>query len=124
MVHSKGYGVTLWLFYRQYRVASEEYFCIWRIESDLLPANIIGSTAGPRGKLFYDVLREHRLFFFSANALLALGLMKLYVSIKTYSLENLYKIMIDKNYVGILSSGVITKEEKIIPLSEVLNTMK
>lgn len=32
--------------------------------------------------------------------------------------------MIDKNYVGILSSGVITKEEKIIPLSEVLNTMK
>jgi len=85
-------------------------------ESDLLPTGIIGSTAGPRGKLFYDVLREHKLFFFSANALLALGLMKLYVSIKTYSLENLYKIMIDRNYVGILSSGVVTKDERLIPL--------
>lgn len=61
-------------------------------ESDLLPTNIIGSTSGPKGKLFYNVLREHDLFFISANALLALGLMKLYVSIKSYSLENLYKL--------------------------------
>lgn len=89
-------------------------------ESDLLPPRFLGSTSGPRGKLFYDVLREHGLFFFSANALLALGLMKLYISIKSYSLENLYKIMVDKNCVGILSSGVITKEEKLIPLSQVL----
>lgn len=89
-------------------------------ESDLLPCSITGSTAGPKGKLFYEVLRKHGLFFFSANALLALGLMKLYVSIKSYSLENLYKIMVDKNYVGILSSGVITIEEKLIPLSQVL----
>jgi len=64
------------------------------------------------------------LFFFSANALLALGLMKLYVSIKTYSLENLYKIMIDRNYVGILSSGVITRDEKLIPLDELLESIK
>ncbi len=89
-------------------------------ESDLLPCSITGSTAGPKGKLFYEVLRKHGLFFFSANALLALGLMKLYVSIKSYSLEYLYKIMVDKNYVGILSSGVITIEEKLIPLSQVL----
>ena len=66
------------------------------------------------------VLSEHGLFFFTANALLALGLMKLYVSIKSYSLENLYKIMVDKNYLGILSSGVITKDEKLIPLNQVL----
>lgn len=89
-------------------------------ESDLLPPGILGSTSGPRGKLFYDVLREHGLFFFSANALLALGLMKLYISIKSYSLENLYKIMVDKKFVGILSSGVITQDEKLIPLSQVL----
>ncbi len=89
-------------------------------ESDLLPPGILGSTSGPRGKLFYDVLREHGLFFFSANALLALGLMKLYISIKSYSLENLYKIMVDKKFFGILSSGVITQDEKLIPLSQVL----
>lgn len=89
-------------------------------ESDLLPPNISGSTSGPRGKLFYDVLRKHDLFFFSANALLALGLMKLYVSIKSYSLENLYKVIVNKNYVGILSSGVVTNDETIIPLDECL----
>ena len=104
----------------QGEVKRAKFLVIGGKESDLLPYGIARSTAGPRGKLFYDVLREHRLFFFSANALLALGLMKLYVSIKTYSLESLYKIMNDRNYVGILSSGVITKEEKLIPLSEVL----
>ena len=101
-------------------VKRAKFLVIGGKESDLLPPNITGSTAGPKGKLFYEVLREHRLFFFSANALLALGLMKLFVSIKTYSLENLYKIIIDKNYVGLLSSGVITKDEKLIPLNEVL----
>ena len=89
-------------------------------ESDLLPPNISGSTSGPKGKLFYDVLRRHDLFFFSANALLALGLMKLYVSIKSYSLENLYKVMVNKNFVGILSSGAVTNDETIIPLNECL----
>lgn len=92
-------------------------------ESDLLPSTLNGSTAGPKGKLFYDVLRKRELFFFSANALLALGLMKLYVSIKSYSLENLYKIMVDKRYVGILSSGVLTKEENLIPLDEALKSL-
>lgn len=89
-------------------------------ESDLLPTNLAGSTAGPKGKLFYNVLREHNLFFISANALLALGLMKLYVSIKSYTLEHLYKIMVDNRYAGILSSGVITKDERLLPLSNVL----
>ena len=89
-------------------------------ESDLLPTNLAGSTAGPRGKLFYKVLREHDLFFISANALLALGLMKLYVSIKSYTLENLYKIMVDRQYTGILSSGVITKDERLVPLDTAL----
>lgn len=102
------------------KVKRAKFLVIGGKESDLLPVDIIGSTSGPRGKLFYDVLREHGLFFFSANALLALGLMKLYVSIKTYSLENLYKIIVDHRYIGILSSGVITREEKLIPLNEAL----
>ena len=101
-------------------VKRAKFLVIGGKESDLLPSGIAGSTAGPKGKLFYEVLREHGLFFFSANALLALGLMKLYVSIKTYSLENLYVIMVDKNYVGILSSGVVTKDERLVPLGEVL----
>lgn len=101
-------------------VKRAKFLVIGGKESDLLPPNIFGSTSGPMGKLFYDVLRKHGLFFFSANALLALGLMKLYISIKSYSLENMYKIMIDKRYVGILSSGVITEDERLIPLSEAL----
>ena len=108
----------------QGEIKRAKFLVIGGKESDLLPYSISGSTTGPRGKLFYDVLREHSLFFFSANALLALGLMKLYVSIKTYSLENLYKIMIDRNYVGILSSGVITRDEKLIPLDELLESIK
>ena len=101
-------------------VKRAKFLVIGGKESDLLPPNITGSTSGPRGKMFYNVLREHGLFFFSANALLALGLMKLYVSIKEYSLENLHKIMIDRNYLGILSSGVITNDEKLLPLNVVL----
>ena len=46
--------------------------------------------------------------------------MKLYVSIKSYSLENLYKVMVNKNFVGILSSGAVTNDETIIPLNECL----
>ncbi|MBR1941254.1 MAG: hypothetical protein IJ845_07985 [Bacteroidaceae bacterium] len=103
-------------------VKRAKFLVIGGKESDLLPTNIIGSTAGPRGKQFYDVLNEHSLFFFSANSLLALGLMRLYVSIKSYSLENLYKIMVDKRYVGVLSSGVITYDKKLIPLSEALKS--
>ncbi len=101
-------------------VKRAKFLVIGGKESDLLPTNIVGSTTGPRGKLFYDVLRNHGLFFFSANALLALGLMKLYVSLNKYSLESLYKIMVDKQYVGILSSGVITRDEQMIPLDDVL----
>ncbi len=112
------YETELRMISRNYKRA--KFLVIGGKESELLPPNISGSTSGPRGKLFYDVVRKHGLFFFSANALLALGLMKLYVSIKSFSLENLYKIMINKNYVGILSSGVITKDEKIIPLDDAI----
>jgi len=89
-------------------------------ECDLLPSSVKGSTSGPRADLFYSVLRLQNLFFFSANALLALGLQKLYISTKKYSLESLYSIINSKNYVGLLSSGVVTIEGDIIALDEAL----
>ena len=89
-------------------------------ECDLLPSSARGSTSGPRADLFYSVLREHDLFFFSANALLALGLQKLYISINDYSLESLYPIINNTKFVGLLSSGVITKEGEIISLDKAL----
>lgn len=87
-------------------------------ECDMLPSSIQGSTSGPRADLFYRVLCQQNLFFFSANALLALGLQKLYISINNYSLEALYPIINSKKYVGLLSSGVVTSDKKIIALEE------
>lgn len=89
-------------------------------ECDLLPSSIKGSTSGPRADLFYSVLREHDLFFFSANALLALGLQKLYISINDYSLEALYPVINNNKFVGLLSSGVVTAEGEIIALNKAL----
>lgn len=89
-------------------------------ECDLLPSSVPGSTSGPRADLFYKVLRNHKLFFFSANALLALGLQKLYVSIRDYSLESLYSIINNNKYVGLLSSGVVTADEEMVTLDEAL----
>ncbi len=93
-------------------------------ECDLLPSSIQGSTSGPRADLFYSVLRKQELFFFSANALLALGLQKLYISINKYSLESLYPIINSKRFVGLLSSGVVTTDGKIIALEEAIKMGK
>ena len=54
------------------------------------------------------------------NAILALGLMKLFVSYEKYHLENLYPLITNSNYVGLLSSGAVNAEGKIIALDEVL----
>lgn len=89
-------------------------------ECDLLPSSVKGSTSGPRADFFYSVLRKHDLFFFSANALLALGLQKLYISINDYSLEALYSVIKNNRFVGILSSGVVTAEGEIIALDKAL----
>ncbi len=89
-------------------------------ECDLLPSSVRGATSGPRADLFYSVLRKQNLFFFSANALLALGLQKLYISINKYSLESLYPIINHKNFVGLLSSGVVSTDGRIIALDEAL----
>ena len=91
-------------------------------ESDLLTQNHPDCTSGIGNKSneFYDTIKKHNFFFISANAILALGLMKLFASYEKYNLENLYPIIINPKYVGLLSSGVIDKEGIIIPLDEVL----
>ena len=72
------------------------------------------------------LLVQGRIYFtafyanFSANALLALGLQKLYISINDYSLESLYPIINSDNYVGLLSSGVVTIDGEIIALDKAL----
>ena len=101
-------------------VKRAKFLVIGGRECDLLPSSIQGSTSGPRAKLFYNILRQHNIFFISANALLALGLQKLYKSISNYSLEALYPIIQSKEYVGLLSSGVVTTKEEIVPLDEAL----
>lgn len=85
-------------------------------ESDLLPNSNPSSTGGVKSDLFYDVLRERGFFFISANALLALGLMKMYVSNSIYNLETIYNLITDPKYVGLLSSGAVNKNGKIVPL--------
>ena len=87
-------------------------------ESDLLPSSNPSSTGGVKSDLFYDVLRERGFFFISANALLAMGLMKMYVSNAIYNLENLYKLISNAEFVGLLSAGAVKKDGTIIPLSE------
>ena len=106
------------------RIKRAKFLVIGGRECDLLPSSVQGYTSGPRADLFYSVLRKHELFFFSANALLALGLQKLYISINDYSLESLYPIINSKRFVGLLSSGVVTAEEEIISLEEALKIGK
>jgi hypothetical protein len=91
-------------------------------ETDLLPQSHSDCTSrkGDKAIKFYDTIKECNFFFISANAMLALGLMKLFVSYEKYNLENLYHIIINPKYVGLLSSGVIDREEQIIPLNEIL----
>ena len=89
-------------------------------ESDLLPPSHPMCTGGNQSGLFYNVCKEHKFFFMSANAMLALGLMKMYVSTESYSLESLYPIMTNDNFIGLLSSGVVCKDGTIIPIEQAI----
>lgn len=88
-------------------------------ESDLLPPSHPNCTGGNASSLFYKVLRDNHFFFFSANALLALGLMKMYVSTEKYTLEHLFPIMTDSKYLGVLSSGVVYYDGSIHPFEDI-----
>jgi hypothetical protein len=97
----------------EYQYNRAKFLVIGGRESDLLLNNQEYSTSGPRGALFYEVLRKHRLFFFSANALLALALKKMFVSIEKYSLESIFDKITNGKYVGMLSCGFIRTDGSI-----------
>jgi hypothetical protein len=93
-------------------------------ESDLLPPDNPYNTADiNKSRLFYDTLKKRKIFFVSANSLLALGLMKMFVSCEKYNLEMLEILMGSEKFLGILSSGVITTDYSIIPLDEALSSI-
>lgn len=99
----------------KYHYKRAKFLVVGGKESDLLHPKQKFSTSGPRGDLFYSVLNNHKFFFFSANALLALALKKLFVSIERYSLETIYPYITSGEYVGILSSGFVRRDGTIEP---------
>jgi len=99
----------------EYDYKRAKFLVIGGCESDLLHSRQERSTSGTRGDLFYEVLKKHHLFFFSANALLALALKKLFVSIEKYSIESIYERMTNGDYVGLLSCGFIKPDGSIEP---------
>lgn len=99
----------------EYGYNRAKFLVIGGRESDLLHKDQEYSTAGQRADLFYRILNKHNFFFFSANALLALGLKKMFVSIEKYSLENLYPYITSGEYVGMLSYGLVRNDGSIEP---------
>lgn len=97
-------------------IKKAKFLVIGGNESDLLPELSEKCTSKTRAGLFYRVLNENNLFFFSANALLALGIKKMFGSIEKYSLESLYDIINSKEYVGLLSCGLIKANGEIVNL--------
>lgn len=101
-------------------------FCLFLMigdkESELLPPSHRHCTADiNKSKLFYDTLKKNRLFFVSANSLLALGLMKMFVSCNKYNLEMLEPLIHSKKYLGMLSSGIVTINDELISLDDALS---
>lgn len=90
-------------------------------ECDLLPFNheCCSSKEGNQSNIFYNSISKHEIFFASANALLLLGILKLFKGDK-YSIENvLDRVMVNGN-LGLLSCGVINSNFDIIPLHDLL----
>lgn len=77
-------------------------------ESDLLPDSHPECTSkvGYQANTFYNNLLNHGLFFISANALLCMGLLKIFKG-NEYSLDSLAEKVFQKNAIGLLSNGLI-----------------
>jgi NAD-dependent dihydropyrimidine dehydrogenase PreA subunit len=86
-------------------------------ETDLLPPSHPNCTSneGNQATLFYDNLKKHSLFFISANALLNLGILKLFKG-NNFAIENILD-NISKNGLGLLSAGFVNREEQICPIA-------
>jgi NAD-dependent dihydropyrimidine dehydrogenase PreA subunit len=82
-------------------------------ESDLLPPNHKNCTSntGNQSEDFYKKLEKYKLKFISANALLSLGLLKIFKGDK-YSLDNIADMLFNDDNLGLLSSGAILKRDK------------
>ena len=102
-------------------VKCTKFLMIGGDETPLLPHCHPKCSSGSRAIDFYNTLRKNALFFISANAMLALGLMKLFVSYENYNLENLYEIIRSDKYSGLLSCGAVSQEGDIVPLAELLD---
>ena len=95
-------------------------------ETDLLFAGhpMCTSNVGNQSKLFYENLVNHKLFFISSMALWCITLKKMLLNQQKYSLENIFSKINHSNNYGLVSAGVITKQENgffIIPLDSFLD---
>lgn len=90
-------------------------------ESDLLPPNHkkCTSNTGNQSEDFYNKLEKYQLKFISANALLSLGLLKIFKGNK-YSLDNIVDMLFNDNYLGLLSSGFISNRDKEYKIDSLL----
>lgn len=86
-------------------------------ECDLLPPNHpkCTSNVGNQSSDFYKNCINNDIFFISANALLSLGLKKLFNS-NLFSFEKIAKIIFSSKNVGLLSSGLVQKNYEIVTL--------
>jgi len=91
-----------------------KFLLIGGSESDLLPQNhqLCTSKTGNLSDKFYHSIIENNFFFISANALLALGLLKLFYGEK-YSLENICNPIFSSGNLGLLTNGIVTLKKGI-----------
>lgn len=84
-------------------------------ETDLLYPEHPDCTAnvGNLAESFYNNCVDNKLFFISAAALLSLAVKKLCFGEK-YSIDKLSNRLFSENNVGLLSSGIVTKDREII----------
>ena len=83
-------------------------------ESDLLPTNhpLCTSNVGNQSFIFYKNCIDNDIFFISANALLSLGLRKLF-GCNTISFEKIAQNIFLNENVGFLSSGLVSKNYEV-----------
>lgn len=88
-------------------------------ESDLLPPNhpYCTSNIGNLATKFYNSIIDHKFFFISANALLSLGLLKLFKG-NLYCIEKLSERLFAENNIGLLSSGLVVKDAKEVVIRD------
>jgi NAD-dependent dihydropyrimidine dehydrogenase PreA subunit len=86
-------------------------------ESDLLPPSHpeCTSNVGDQSSIFYNNCLDNNIFFISANAILSLGIKKVFFG-DNYSIENLTSNIFSSENIGLLSCGVIKKNMEIKPL--------